>query len=188
MTEQMDRKDYTIDFTHFKTDVEHLSYRFGDDFFQGIEGSQILGGDVELSLTITPLPDHLYDLAFAYDGVVTLPCDRCLAPLEYEMGVDEQMNIKIGEALDDENDEFITLNGQEPKYDFTWIFYELLALHLPIQHVHEDPKDCDQDMLKYLVDTVPEEKPEESGLLAEGNDELFQKLRESVENNSKKNK
>ena len=192
MKDPMDRKEqkaYTIDFTHYKKEVEHLSYHLGDEFFESIEGSQILGGDVELALTITPLPDHLYDLAFAYDGVVTLPCDRCLAPLEYEMGVDEQMSVKLGEGLDDENDEFITLDAQEPKYDFTWIFYELLALHLPIQHVHEDPKDCDQDMLKYLVDTIPEEQKEQTeGTLAEGNDELFRKLREAVKDTKKENK
>lgn len=187
MTDRKDRKDFTIDFTHHKTDAEHLEYRLGDDFFRTIEGSQILGGDVRLALTITPLPDHLYDLEFAYDGVVTVPCDRCLAPLELEMGVDEIMSVKIGDSLDDENDEFITLPAQEPVYDFTWIFYELLALHLPLQHAHEDPKDCDQEMLKYLVDTIPEEQPEQSPSLAEGKDELFRKLREAVENKEQNN-
>ena len=175
------RKDFTIDFTHYKKEVEHLSYHLGDDFFAGIEGSEILGGDVELELTITPLPDHLYDLAFAYDGVVTLPCDRCLAPMEYEMGVDEQMSVKLGEALDDENDEFITLPMQEPVYDFTWIFYELLALHLPIQHVHENLEDCDGEMLKYLVSNIPDEEKEETQTLGEGNDAFWDKLRKSVE-------
>lgn len=186
----MERKEYIIDFTHFKTEVEHLSYHLDDRFFRNIEDSEILGGDVRLDVTITPLPDHLYDLAFDYDGTVTLPCDRCLAPMTQDMEVEEKMNIKLGEALDDENDEFVTLNAQEPKYDFTWIFYELLALHLPLRHMHEDPKDCDQEMLKYLVDNIPEEKDEESssGQLSDGNDELFRKLREAVEESEKTDK
>ena len=177
--------DYIIDFTHIKGREERLDYLLGNDFFEQIEGAEILGGDVRLVVTIRPLPDALYDLTFSYDGTVTLPCDRCLLPMELPMTVEEKMSVQLGESLDDENDEFVTLNAQEPKYDFGWIFYELLALHLPLRHVHPDPKECDPEMLKYLVDTPPDETKAEEVPIAEKDGELWQKLRDAVKDNDK---
>lgn len=147
---------YTLDFTHPPKEPETIEYRLEDDFFEGIEDALIHGGEVDLRLTITPMPDHVLDLAFSYKGEVEVECDRCLQPLRLPMEVEEGLEIVLGDHFDDENDELIRLDVQDPVYDFTWIIYELLALHLPIQRMH-DIEDCDPEMVKYLVDEAPEE-------------------------------
>lgn len=176
------KSDYIIDFTHARKGEEVLSYDLNDSFFAA-EAGEIRSGAVHLDLHILPLPGDLYELKYFYKGTVEVECDRCLGPLQLDMEVEESMTVQIGEALDDEDDENLVLDAKEPKYDFAHIFYELLALHLPIQRMH-DIKDCDPAVLNYLVDTVPEddtieEIPEENPIWA--------KLRDEIENKSTNN-
>lgn len=177
------KSDYIIDFTHASKSEEVLSYDLGDDFFTAEEG-ETHGGEMHLEVRILPLPSNLYELKCNYDGVVEVECDRCLAPLELDMEIQESMHIQLGDELNDENDETLILDAKEPKYDFSHIFYEFVALHLPLQRVH-DIEDCDPNMVKYLVDTVPEEdsnkeeKPKENPIWA--------KLRDEIENKSTNN-
>ena len=173
-------RTYAIDFTHIKKEVETVEYHLEDAFFEHIEGSEITGGDVHLVVTITPMPNRLYDLTFDYSGVVTLPCDRCLAPMQLPMEVHEMVTVELGEALDDEDDEHIVLNELDPTYDFGWIAYELLALHLPIQHTHEPIEECDQEMVKYLVDRVPEEGDQDA--TTQPDNSVWDDLRSKIEN------
>lgn len=178
-------RTYVIDFTHIKTEVETLEYHLGDAFFEGIEGAEITAGDVALTVTIKPLPNQIYELAFDYSGAVTLPCDRCLAPMKLPMEVQEEMTVELGEALDDENDEHIVLNAMDPTYDFGWIFYELLALHLPIQHTHDRIEECDPEMVKYLVDQIPEEADKATDI--DSNSDMWDALRSKIKNNNSNN-
>ncbi len=155
------RNSFIFDFTHQPEQPEEYDFHLGSDFFGGIENAEISGGDVALRLILQPVSKNRLMLKWHYVGNVVVACDRCLDPLTLEMKVDEALEVLIGTELDDENDEVITLNAQDPVYDFTWIAYELLALHLPIQKMH-DIEDCNPKMLKYLngtVDDLPEEDP-----------------------------
>lgn len=177
------KSDYIIDFTHTPTSEEILSYDLDNNFFSAEDG-EIKSGEVHLDLHIFPLPGDLYELKYYYDGVVAVECDRCLGPLELDMEVEESMNVQIGDALNDEDDENLILDAKEPKYDFAHIFYELLALHLPIQRMH-DIEDCDPVILDYLVDTAPEEDEKQEEKLEEN--PMWAKLRDEIENKSTNN-
>ncbi len=171
---------YVIDFTHIKTDVEKLEYHLTDLFFEETDGSVITGGDVDLVVTITPMPNHFYNLTFDYQGAVTLPCDRCLAPMQLPMEVHEEATVELGEKLDDENDEHILLNAMDPVYDFGWLVYALLALHLPTQHTHEHLEECDPEMVKYLVNELPDENDQEETTRLD--DSIWDDLRSKIKN------
>ena len=150
---------YTLDFTHPPKEKTVLEYDLQHSFFAAIEGSEITDGNVALQLTITPLPNRLYQLSLSYKGEVVVVCDRCLEPLTLPIQVEDELQVKLDTYFDDENDELIILDMQLPIYDFTWIFYELLALHLPIQRMHKR-EDCNPEMLKYLVNELPEDAEE----------------------------
>lgn len=150
---------YTLDFTHPPKEEEVLEYRLQHDFFASIEEGEMTDGDVALKLTITPMPNRLYQLQLSYRGEVEVLCDRCLEPLTLPMEVEDGLQVRLDNYFEDENDELITLDIQSPIYDFTWIFYELLALHLPIQRMHQI-EDCNPEMLKYLINELPEDAEE----------------------------
>ena len=157
------RKDaYMIDFKEPLRGPESLAYHFDNDFFSEQGDEEILGGDVDLDLEIQPTSSHSYQLLLHYEGAVTVPCDRCLAPLEVEVDTDEEITVEIGEALDEENDEALVLDAADPRYDFSFIFYELIKVSLPIVHSHEDIAECDPSVVSFLMEgDAPEEMPED---------------------------
>ncbi|MDN4754584.1 DUF177 domain-containing protein [Porphyromonadaceae bacterium W3.11] len=174
------KNKYTLDFTHPPVATETIHYELDKAFIDGIEDSILLDADVTLELTIEPLTDQRYQLNLVYDGEVVVECDRCLQPLSLPMHVDEGLELILGDHLDDENDEQIILDAQDPVYDFSWIFYELLALHLPIQRTH-DIEDCDPEFVKYLVNELPEEtQPEDDDNV----DPIWQSLKDKMDKNN----
>lgn len=156
---------YRIDFTEPQRGAESLSFHLDDAFFgeqaeadgEG-NGEEILGGDVTLDLEILPTSSRSYRLTFHYEGVVTVPCDRCLAPLELEVDADDEMTVEIGDRTDEENDEALILDAADPRYDFRFIIYELLRVHLPMIHSHESIDECDPSVVRYLTDGDAPEK------------------------------
>ncbi|MDO5036107.1 MAG: DUF177 domain-containing protein [Porphyromonas sp.] len=154
------RESYILDFTHLAREGEVHTYHLDDRFWQSQEQEQIMGGDVELEVTITTQPDRIFDLTLSYQGVVTVPCDRCLLPLEVPISFEDSMRVSLGAETDDEDDEHLILDEQDPVYDFSFIFYELVVVHLPLQMMH-DIEDCDPEMTKYLVDQLPDEEQSE---------------------------
>lgn len=172
--------DYTLDFTHPPKEVESIRYRLDKAFFESIEDSVITDAEVDLELIIEPMTNLRFQLFLNYEGVVYVACDRCLQPLALDMEVHEGLEIILGDHLDDENDEQITLDAQDPIYDFSWIFYELLALHLPIQRTH-DIEDCDPEILKYLVNEQPEDVDEDEPLAL---NPMFQALKDKMDKNN----
>lgn len=149
--------EYIIDFKHIKKESEKRTYHLTDKFFSGIEDSMILSGDVSLEVSIVPQPASTYQVSLSYEGTIKVPCDRCLDPMTLEVEVEESLEVKLGESFNDENNEVIELDAFSPEYDFSWVYYELLALHIPIQHTHEDLSECNPDVLKYIVDVRPKE-------------------------------
>lgn len=172
------KNDYTLDFTHPPKEVETIHYHLDRAFFESIEESVITDAEVDLELIIEPVTNLRFQFHLNYEGTVNVPCDRCLQPLSLDMEVHEGLEIILGDHIDDENDEQITLDVQDPIYDFSWIFYELLALHLPIQRTH-DIEDCDPEILKYLVNEQPldEEEDEEALVL----NPMFQALKDKMD-------
>lgn len=152
--------EFTLDFTNFPKQPETHQFQLGSDFFAQFENAEIKSGDIDLQLTVDPITAERLHLTFDYVGDVQAECDRCLKPMDIEIDEARDVDVVIGDSLNDKDDEVITLDAQEPIYDFTWIAYELLALQLPIQRMH-DIEDCDPEMVKYLTPDEPKEGEED---------------------------
>ena len=109
----------------------HFEFRLGDAFFQGIEKSEILGGEVSVAADLA-LRESDYSLHIHAQGAVLLTCDRCLAPMDYNVDVEDDI-------LPEEADE------QTDTLDLKWLTYELITINLPLVHSHPDGE-CMQDM------------------------------------------
>lgn len=171
--------DITLDFTHPPKQAETYEYHLGEDFFEGHERDEVLGGEVDLVITVTPITESRLDLTFSYTGKMSVVCDRCLAPMTHMVDTEEYVNVILGTELNDENDEEITLDAQDPVYDFAWIAYELLALSLPSIHVHEDIEECDPEVVSHLSIEPPTSDDPDSDIWAE----LKQKINKNKSNN-----
>lgn len=103
------------------------------EFFGKFENSEILDADLEVNATVI---NHgvTIDVECSIDGTVTVPCDRCLDDLRIpvETGFSETY-VPEGDDLDLSQD-----------------VYDFVCIALPLQRVHENEEDCNQETLKYL--------------------------------------
>lgn len=113
----------------------HYSYRLNSAYFQEQEKSEITGGDVAIEADLT-LRESDFSLHIKAAGNVQLICDRCLAPMDYAIDVED--DIQPGE----EDEQTNTL-------DLGWLAYETITINLPLVHSHPDGE-CTPDMQQLL--------------------------------------
>ena len=124
-----------------------VAERLGDAFFASVEGSEITQGDVHVDVSIRKTP-HFSEVIIHAKGEVTLPCDRCLDPMQIDVETEQKVIVKFGDEAQ-EDDEMIVLTDASPILDVAWLVYESIALNLPVKHVHA-PGKCNPAMINML--------------------------------------
>jgi len=104
----------------------------GREFFEGFGNSDILDASVEVALTLV---NHgvTIDVVCDMEGWVSVPCDRCLEPLELpvETGF-EEVYAPEGDELDLSQD-----------------VYDYVCTALPLQRIHPEGE-CNPETTKFL--------------------------------------
>ncbi len=121
----------TLQLNELAQGKHHFNYALDDAYFRSIERSEILGGDVAAEADLV-LRESDYSLHIHAQGTVQLTCDRCLAPMDYNVDIEDDI-------LPEEADE------QTDTLDLRWLTYELITINLPLVHSHPDGE-CMQDM------------------------------------------
>jgi len=124
-----------------------FNYALDDDYFKAIDVPDIKKGKVECSLVINKM-STFFELNFHIEGIVQIPCDRCLDDMDQEVCSDEKLIAKFGEEYSEEDD-YVTVPEDEGILDLSWFIYEFIALNIPIKHVHASGL-CNAAMMKVL--------------------------------------
>lgn len=109
-----------------------FDYQLDSTYFQGIEKSEVLGGNVACKANLA-LRERDFDLTIAVRGTVQVACDRCLDSMD--IVVDEQDDMEV------EDDAKLL--------DLSWLAYELIVVNLPLVHCHPEGE-CNPEMEKLL--------------------------------------
>ncbi|MCF0198763.1 MAG: DUF177 domain-containing protein [Bacteroidaceae bacterium] len=126
----------TVNLKDQQADVTTYDWHLDDSYFSGVEGAEIQQGTVDVTLEVKRLT-AAYDLTFRYRGTLTLLCDRCLEPMQQPVEGETTLRVRLGEAWEDDGDT-ITIPEADGTLDVTWNLYEMLALAIPLRHVHPD--------------------------------------------------
>lgn len=124
----------------------------GDAFFSGLEQDEIIGGEVNVSLTAREVASEVFHLQFGFSGVVRVLCDRCLEELELSVEGNDELRLcyednELSAELAD--DDVVLIPSRATDYDYAWNLYEMIALALPMQRVHR-LEDCNGEMLEQI--------------------------------------
>lgn len=140
-----------------------VTYNLGDEFFQNLEDAEVEAGDVKAEVKVSKIGDA-FMLDFAVEGDVKVPCDRCLGLVDIYVENEGSVKVLFGDVETNDDEDWIVLDDREDGVDVTWLIYEVIALGLPMQRLHEEGE-CDEEMLsileKYTSNRVPEEKNED---------------------------
>ncbi|MDO4930576.1 MAG: DUF177 domain-containing protein [Bacteroidales bacterium] len=138
----------SIDLFAASRETQPLVFEVGDAFFEGLDQSEILGGDLRVQLRIRETGDDFFVADIEENGCVRVVCDRCLDEVTYDIEIADRVKIYYGEG-EPEGEDIEILPPNTNTHDFAWHVYELAVLALPIQRIHPEG-DCNAEMLAQL--------------------------------------
>ena len=113
---------------------EHLfDFQLDNSYFSDLEKSEILGGEVDVQVRLIVREDD-FSVDVDICGTVQVTCDRCLDSMDVDVDV---------------YDEDIEFEEEPQSIDLAWLAYELIIVHLPLVHSHQDGG-CNPDMAALL--------------------------------------
>ncbi len=115
------------------------SYDFllDDSFFKRIEATEVQRGNVSMTVDLRK-SQHATEIHFTANGKAYVPCDRCMEDVEVEVDAEEDLTVRFGEAYEEVDDSLIVIPEAPGEIDLSWYMYEVIALSIPIRHVHPD--------------------------------------------------
>ncbi len=168
---------FTINLKDQTAEVETYQWTADDKFFQEVQGPEIQQGKVDVSLSVHRTVGA-YELCFRFKGDLTLPCDRCLEPMQQPVEGESMLKVKLGEALEDDGD-LITIPEEDGTLSLDWNIYEMIALLIPLRHVHADGE-CKGEIGSALGKYMPSDEEQEA---EKPSDPRWDALKEILDNN-----
>lgn len=184
----MDMLDsYKIDLKNLRTDSAEYRFRLDDAFFEAVGGDLVTKGNADVVLDVRKTAGA-FDLAFHIQGVVKVPCDRCLDDMDQKIDATSRLKVKFGDEYADEGD-LIVLPYEDGVLDVAWNIYEFIVLEIPIKHVHA-PGACNAVMMNELYKHLAADADGDDGMndeaaaeAAQKTDPRWAKLKEILDNN-----
>ena len=117
-------------------------------FFKNMENEDVSHADVAVHLDLDHKGD-LYDLKFTLKGLVQVPCDRCLDPIDIDVDTVYNIKVEYGDSYNDASDDLLIIPGDNPYLNVAYMLYDTILLSIPMRHVHPLGK-CNRAMAAAL--------------------------------------
>ncbi len=146
--------------------VHEFEWEIGDSFFEAFEDSLVEKGSFNVSLTLER-SETMMVLEIDMKGVANLICDRSLEEFDLPIHILERVIYKYGDKFEELDDTLFTIPYEADSLDLSRLFYDLIAVQVPIKRLHprfvdENDDLDDDDVLVYTSsDELAEEEPEE---------------------------
>ena len=139
---------YKIDLKGMQADSCKYEFVLDNLFFANIDGPEVQKGKVNVVLVVKKT-SRAFELNFQTDGMVWVPCDRCLDDMEQLVSSTDNLLLKFGHEYAEEGDNLIVIPEEEGEINVAWLMYEFVALAIPMKHVHA-PGKCNKAMTSKL--------------------------------------
>ena len=107
----------------------------GLEFFQTFDNTEILDADVNVEIHVVKDGRNKVEADLHLKGTVTVPCDRCLDPVQIPVEADPS--------------ETLAPSAVEVEWDLSQAVYDFVCLSLPLQRLHPEGQ-CDPDTVRFL--------------------------------------
>lgn len=149
---------FIIQFSGLKDGIHDFNFEVYKQFFEDNDFWVDITGDLSLSLTLDKRPSMLI-LDFNLIGEVTIPCDKCTAPVNLKINVVQKLYVKFGEETFHETDDIVVIPESEYEIDISPYIFEFINLAIPMKKIHEEGK-CDKEMVKTIEKYTRKEENE----------------------------
>ena len=126
---------YNISLKNLSLGNHIYEYELDNKFFDAIDGEEVRKGNVKVKVNVRR-SSSTFELNFDINGVVKVPCTRCLDDMNLDIDTNNRLIVKFGEEYSEESDEIVIIPENEGEINIAWFLYEFIALAIPIKHVH----------------------------------------------------
>ena len=138
-----------LTFSSLPIGKQDFNYHIDGKFFNEIEDSEVRSGSVDVALSVTHRQEGIYELDFVCNGIIIIPCDRCLDDMEHQVETSYHLTVKMGDEFDESVDNVLVIPSSWRTLDLSPIVRDTVLLTIPMMHAHS-PGDCNQEMLGRL--------------------------------------
>ena len=151
---------YLIPISGLALGKHSFQYEVSDEFFSGMDYSEIQHGKVSVSLDIDR-EETMLVLTFDIEGTVRVMCDRCADEFDQPIDSNQVFYIKLGTENAEESDDVTVLPADQHDFDLTSLIYEFIILSIPMHRVHPEGQ-CNPEIIDMLngMQEVAEEDEE----------------------------
>ena len=86
---------YNIPLKNLSQGVHTYEYELDRKFFDSIDGDEVKKGNVNVTLKVTRTSSS-FEFNFDIEGVVKIPCTRCLDDMDLEIDTEARLIVKFG--------------------------------------------------------------------------------------------
>lgn len=133
-------KTFAIEVIKFKEGLHEVDFAIGDDFFQQVEGNELLEKGNLTAWVKVDKGANLIELTFHIVGKVTLICDRSLETFDQPLDFTEKMIYKYGSEVKEIDESVMMITRDTPTINVAQLIYEFILLALPLKKIHPDYK------------------------------------------------
>lgn len=151
---------YLIPISGLALGKHSFQYEITDDFFKGMDYSEIQQGKVSINLNIDR-EETMLTLTFNIEGTVRVMCDRCADEFDLPIENNQVFYIKLGTENAEESDDVAVVPADQHDFDLTSLLYEFIILSIPMHRVHPEGE-CNPEVIDMLngMQEVEEEEEE----------------------------
>ncbi len=139
---------YKVQLASLPDGHHELDFEITTEFFRNMENTDIISADIRVHLDLVKKND-IYDCTFLCKGIMQIPCDRCLDPLDHEVDTAYHVAVRYGENYDDGADDLLIIPYSNSYLNVAYILYDTILLTIPLRHVHPTGK-CNRAMAAVL--------------------------------------
>ena len=139
---------YKIDLKGMQADSCSYEFLLDNLYFANIDGPEVQKGKVNVTLKVKKT-SKAFEFDFQTDGIVLVPCDRCLDEMELPVTSTDKLFVKFGSTYSEESDNMVVIPEEEGEINVAWFMYEFIALSIPMKHIHA-PGKCNKSMMGKL--------------------------------------
>ena len=139
---------YLIPISGLALGKHSFQYEVSDEFFSGMDYSEIQQGKVNVNLDIDRV-ETMLTLTFDIEGTVRVMCDRCADEFDLPIESNQVFYIKLGTENAEESDDVMVMPADQHDFDLTSLIYEFIILSIPMHRVHPEGE-CNQEVIDML--------------------------------------
>jgi len=139
---------YIISFTGLAAGTHSFSWELDGKFFEADNYLEISDASIKAACTLQKTSRHM-ELDFTAKGSITLPCDRCMEPLNVKVKADRKMIVRESDETDSDSDDLVFIGKHDRELDVEGWIREMILLSIPMRNVHPEEQ-CDSEIIEKL--------------------------------------